>query len=101
MKKWLLFALLSLIAILCQMCRELHNGKIIDKHFTPGYYYTSMQQVGKAYIPQTHYVQPSYRFTVEGKNKKGELISEYWYVSSGIYELKKIGDYVSDGTKDY
>ena len=101
MKKWLLLALLSITLTLCHSCKHLKEGKIVDKHFKAGYYSTHLQHIGKSYIPITEYHQPRYIITVEGKNEKGELIKERWYVSSGQYESKKIGDYITDGSTDY
>jgi hypothetical protein len=82
-------------------CRELSSGKVIDKHFEPGYYTTEMHTYGKTTIPEMVYHSPSYILRMQGYDKKGKLISEYWYVSSGIFEKYKIGDTIKDTATDY
>lgn len=93
--------LLSLLLFVA--CRQLSKGKIIDKHFEPGHYQTSTHFYNHLPVVEQYWVPPSYRLTVKGYTKEGKLISEYWYVSSGIYERNSIDGWINstDTTTDF
>ena len=93
--------LLFVLAILLSACNELKSGKIVDKDYEPGYYYTSYQQIGKTYIPMQHWQPPTYHIQVQGYNKKGKLITEWWSISSGNYDRYQIGQTIKDTTSNW
>ena len=94
--KYFLLVFLFLVA-----CRELHSGKVIDKHFEPGYYSNEIIYIHNQPMPTTTWHEPEYRLTIEGYNKEGKRIQEYWFVSSGTYEYYPIGSIIRDTTTNF
>jgi len=98
--KWII-VFVSFALCLIAACRELKSGKVVDKHYSAGYYYTTTEHHNGHTSLVPHYHDAEYKLRVEGYNKKGELITEWWYVTSGTYEYYRIGSVIKDTTTDY
>ena len=96
-KRILSFAAAGLIVLSLMGCKNIKEGRIIDKQYSPPRTYVTMRRAGKAMIPVTRYVPACYYFTIEGTFYDGderldEFGTEEISVSEEIYESYHLGD---------
>ena len=83
------------LALFLAGCKRLDSGVVIDKAHTPAHVqtYTTLNRVGKSLIPmvRTRVVPARYTVLVQGQDKDGDTVTEWWSITHEEYNRVQIG----------